>query len=61
MAEAEGENRMSDDELIRCINKLKRYNYVSGDFLQRRRGEWVAFEDVKTVICQAIADAKEKS
>jgi hypothetical protein len=54
------------DPLMTRLDKLTRYRvtveHEAGigaylQFMQRRRGEWVKFEDVKTIIGQHLADA----
>jgi hypothetical protein len=47
-------------ELKKALDKLPRCRIVDGLEISSSRGKYVRFEDVKTIICQAIADANRE-
>ncbi len=61
---------MKPEDLKKALDRIARYNRINDDWdataghryhfgmAQIKRGKWVLFEDVKTVICQVITDAE---
>lgn len=48
------------DEIAKALDKLDRYNLAPEGMVRRKRGIWVSYEQVKTVVCQAIANAEKE-
>lgn len=48
------------DELTKALDKLTRYNPTIEGMVQRKRGKWVSYEQVKTLVCQAITNAEKE-